>query len=69
MCRIPEKYRNADFLIIDKLPENYELLSCDTLIYSGKADYYTKNINSIKEINKNIKVTYEDTVTINFSGG
>ena len=69
VCRIPEKYRNADFLIIDKLPENYELLSCDTLIYSGKADYYTKNINSIKEINKNIKVTYEDTVTINFSGG
>ncbi len=69
VSKIPEKYRNSDFLIIDKLPENYELLSCDTLIYSGKPDYYTNNDSAIKEISDNINVTYKDTITISMSGG
>ncbi len=66
---IPEKYRSADYLIIDKLPDNYNLLNCDTVIYSGDEKYDKEDYNTIKEISDNIKLTYEDTVTVNLSGG
>ena len=66
IAKLPEKYRKADYLIIDSLPENYSLLSCEDVIFCGDEEYYIKHQNSIKEISNSVKTTLNCNVKLVF---
>lgn len=54
IAALPEEYRTADYLLIDSIPDNPQLLDCDTLIYSETEKKFTENYSSLKEICSNI---------------
>lgn len=66
IAKLPEKYRKADYLLIDNLPENYNLLDCKEIIYSGKDEYFKKNENSFKEISHKIQCTNKGNIQLEF---
>ena len=65
----PEKYRNPDCLLIDTVPENFDLISCNTVIFSGSEKQFKKNYDSIKEISPTVISTSERNITVNLNGG
>lgn len=61
---LPEIYRSADYVLIDKMPDNYELLKCCTIIFSGSKEQYNEQYNSLKEISDNIMTTADENINI-----
>lgn len=66
---LPEKYRNPDYLLIDSVPKNANLVSCKTVIFSGTKKQFKKHYNSIKELNSTVITTADSNVTVNLNGG
>ena len=66
ISRLPEKYRKADYLLIDNLPENYNLLDCKEVVFCGDEKYYSENKNSIKEISNKILTNIKSNVNLQF---
>ena len=69
LSNLPEKYRNPDCLLIDSVPENFNLISCNTVIFSGSEKQFKKNYDSIKEISPTVISTSERNITVNLNGG
>lgn len=69
LSNLPEKYRNPDCLLIDSVPENFDLISCNTVIFSGSEKQFKKNYDSIKEISPTVISTSERNITVNLNGG
>lgn len=69
LSNLPEKYRNPDCLLIDTVPENFDLISCNTVIFSGSEKQFKKNYDSIKEISPTVISTSERNITVNLNGG
>lgn len=69
LSNLPEKYRNPDCLLIDSVPENFDLISCNTVIFSGSEKQFKKNYYSIKEISSTVISTSERNITVNLNGG
>ncbi len=69
ISNLPERYRNPDYLLIDSVPENAELISCKTVIFSGAEKQFKKNYDSIKEINPTVISTSQRNITVNLNGG
>lgn len=69
LSNLPEKYRNPDCLLIDSVPENFDLISCNTVIFSGSEKQFKKNYNTIKEISPTVISTSERNITVNLNGG
>ncbi len=69
ISNLPEKYRNPDCLLIDSLPENPDLISCKTVIFSGTEKQFKKNYDSIKEISPTVISTSQRNITVNLNGG
>ncbi len=66
ISKLPEKYRKADYLLIDNLPENHKLLDCKEVVFCGNEKYYTENKNSIKEISNKILTNIKSNVQLVF---
>ncbi|MEE1219214.1 MAG: ComEC/Rec2 family competence protein [Ruminococcus sp.] len=65
---LPDNYLDADFVICDKLPKNSNLLSCNSLIFSGTEYAFNKNYNSLKEITSDLILT-DKNIKISLSNG
>lgn len=61
---LPEKYRNADYLLIDNIVDNIELMNCDTIIFAGNKKSYDKNYNTLKELNSKTLYTLFDDISL-----
>lgn len=66
VSKLPEKYRQADILLIDNVPKNYQLLNCNQIVYSGTVEYYKENYNSINEITSDIITVTDGKIEIKF---
>lgn len=69
VSKLPEKYRNPDYLLIDSVPENSELISCKAVIFSGTEKQLQKRYDSIKEISPTVISTADGSITVNLNGG
>lgn len=69
IANLPENYRNPDYLLIDSVPENADLISCKTVIFSGNEKQFQKHYDSIKEINSTVISTADGSITVNLNGG
>lgn len=69
VSKLPEKYRNPDYLLIDSVPENSELISCKAVIFSGTEKQLQKRYDSIKEISHTVISTADGSITVNLNGG
>ncbi|MDO4748674.1 MAG: ComEC/Rec2 family competence protein [Eubacteriales bacterium] len=61
---VPEKFRVADVIVLNSCVENYELLSCDTLIISSNEDFAYYTMKYIYEISNRVLLTAESDVSI-----
>ena len=61
---LPQNLRTADYLLIDDVPDEPQLLSCKTVIFSGAKSNFEKQYNSIKEISSDILNTVKSSVKI-----
>ena len=60
--KLPEKYRTADFVIMDFVSTHAELLSCTDLIYTGQQNSrWEKNYNSLLGICNNLTALKNET--------
>lgn len=66
---LPEKYRNPDYLLIDSVPKNANLVSCKTVIFSGTEKQFKKHYDSIKKLNSTVITATSNNVTVNLNGG
>ncbi len=73
---LPDKIRTADYLLIDKIPDNIDLLSCGTVIFSGTESQYEdareqleEDGYSFEELFDSVIPTYRGSVTINLNDG
>lgn len=68
---LPVKYRTADYLLTDGVPDNIELAEAKTIIFSGTKEQYDNKYNSFKELNCKMLCTANGniTVSLNKSGG
>ena len=49
--KLPEKFRTAEYIMLEGIPKNYDLLSCDKLIYAGSINsFYKEKLLELKEI-------------------
>lgn len=69
IANLPENYRNPDYLLIDSVPENDDLISCKTVIFSGTEKQFQKCYDSIKEINSTVISTADGSITVDLNGG
>ena len=69
VSKLPEKYRNPDYLLIDSVPENSKLISCKAVIFSGTEKQLQKRYDSIKEISPTVISTADGSITVNLNGG
>lgn len=69
ITNLPENYRNPDYLLIDSVPENADLISCKTVIFSGTEKQPQKRYDSIKEISPTVISTADGSITVNLNGG
>lgn len=54
---LPESLRTADYIILDGIPKNSELLNCENYIFADKdSKYYQKDIDKIQASDKNVTV-------------
>ncbi len=61
---IPEKYRTADIIVMKYCPENYELLSCETLVISNREDYAVPIMKKVNYISERVLLTADDDIKI-----
>lgn len=62
---LPEEYRRADYVILDGIPRNCELIDCDDLIFTGSVnEYYNEKLDELRSQNKNVTVLQNKTYTI-----
>ena len=62
---LPEEYRRADYVILDGIPRNCELIDCDDLIFTGSVnEYYNEKLDELRLQNKNVTVLKNKTYTI-----
>lgn len=61
---LPDEYKRADIIISSALPENYNLLSCGTFIYTGSEEDLKVYTDSFARISQKIATTINDSVTI-----
>lgn len=69
IANLPENYRNPDYLLIDSVPENADLISCKAVIFSGTEKQLQKRYDSIKEISHTVISTADGSITVNLNGG
>lgn len=69
ITNLPENYRNPDYLLIDSVPENADLISCKAVIFSGTEKQLQKRYDSIKEISHTVISTADGSITVNLNGG
>ena len=61
---VEEKYRNADTIVLCDCPENFELLSCDTLIISAD-EYVSYNLMKLTHgISNRVLLTCEGDIKL-----
>ncbi len=62
---LPEEYRCADYVILDGIPRNCELIDSDDLIFTGSVnEYYNEKLDELRSQNKNVTVLKNKTYTI-----
>lgn len=64
--KLPDKVRSADYLLTDGLPDNYELLDCGTVIYSGKDEKFRETEDELSLISEDIITVFSGNIKINF---
>lgn len=62
---LDESFLNADIIVMQKLPTNYEKLRCDKIIFTGAKSVYQKNINELSRISNSVINSSENDVSIN----
>ena len=65
ISKLPEHYRTVDYLLTDTPPQNYSLLDCEIVIFSGEEKKLKENYNSLKEISDRIIYT-DSTIELEF---
>lgn len=50
ISKLPDDFRNADFLVLDEIPKNESLINCKHLIYSNTSSKFESDYNSLIEI-------------------
>ncbi len=66
VSKLPDKVRSADYLLTDGLPDNYELLDCGTVIYSGKDEKFKETEDELSLISEDIITVFSGKIKINF---
>lgn len=62
---LPEEYRRADYVILDGIPRNCELIDSDDLIFTGSVnEYYNEKLDELRSQNINVTVLKNKTYTI-----
>lgn len=61
---LPQKYRNADYLLIGDIVDNIELMNCNAIIFAGSKKEYDKNYSLLKELNCKILNTLSDDIVL-----
>lgn len=61
---LPKEYRNADYILTDSTPKNYNLLKCKKLIFSGTDEQYIKKQKELSAISNDITTTIAGNVKI-----
>ncbi len=61
---IDERYRSADIIVARCCPENFELLSCDTLVISSDSDYAYQTMSAMGGVSDRILLTAESDIDI-----
>ena len=62
---LPEEYRCADYVILDGIPRNCELIDSDDLIFTGSVnEYYNEKLDELRSQNINVTVLKNKTYTI-----
>ncbi|MCQ2514132.1 MAG: ComEC/Rec2 family competence protein [Ruminococcus sp.] len=61
---LPNEFLNVDYAIIDRIPSNFNLLSCNNLIYSGSSSNAEKYKNQLSEYCENIFITADGEINI-----
>lgn len=61
---IPENYLTADIIISSACPENYQMLKCDTFVYTGDEEKLSNYTRSFATFSDKIATTVNDNVTI-----
>ena len=61
---LPERYRTANYLVIDKIPDNADLLNCKTVVFSGTIKEYEKNESYLRKLFNNVSNNVKSKVSI-----
>lgn len=69
ISKLPYEFRNADYAVLDAIPQNKDLLNCRKIIYSGTSNNYKENYNSLAEICKEVINTAQTDVIIDLKEG
>ncbi len=69
IAMLPKDFLGAEYVLIDSIPKNAQLLSGKTIIYSGNSKNYSKNYNELKTICDNVKTTADTDIVISLNGG
>ncbi len=64
---LPEKYRKADYLLIDSIPDNVDLLNCRTVVFSGNIKRYNSIYNDLKKLDCKILKTTDEKVILSLN--
>lgn len=69
ISELPDEFRNADYIVLDAIPDNENLLHCKYLIYSSTNKNYIENYNSLTEICSDTVNTAESDIIIDLKEG
>lgn len=69
ISKLPDEFRNADYAVLDAIPQNKDLLNCRKIIYSGTSNNYNEIYNSLAEICKEVINTAQTDVIIDLKEG
>ncbi len=61
---IPENYLKADIIISSGCPRNYNMLKCDTFVYTGDEERLSKYTRNFAQFANKIATTVNDNVTL-----
>ena len=63
--KLPEKYRTADYTVLEGIPKNYDLLKCDTLVYAGGLNsFYKDKLSELEELYPKILIMKNNKLEI-----
>ncbi len=65
IATVPEEFRNADYALLDSVPDNSQLLDCNSLIYSESVSKFEEDYNLLKEICSNVICVTDLNIEIN----